>query len=242
MQLATGGEDSSLRVWELCRADGGLLLLRGDTVLEKGPLAHAGGVRAVQWSADGEELASSGQDGRLLVHSFGSGIGGSAQLRAEIPGRKGEGMLLSWSPGGRQLVSASSDRSVRVWDLDGDQARQNRSYTMWRVGGVACRYLRWLRPKPHRLACARDTVSPNGPDVLHETPPFTYWVEYMMLEYGHQRDLLRSLTYGELTAEDLRNIGYESIASTALDKELIGGGVSTPTDPGPGVTGLCGAS
>lgn len=176
---------------------------------------HRHHIRALEWSGFGL-LASSGKDSRVLIHAFEDGV---ASLSIELSGHNGEVWGVSWAPDGSQLATAANDNSVRVWDITRDQAKQSRKYTMWHMR-KKCRYLRWLNVEPQRLACARDSVSLESPNTMSEEPPFTYWMEYTLMDYRYQAEVLRGLTYGYLTQDDLRSLGCDSIALTVMDPAL----------------------
>jgi WD40 repeat protein len=70
VQLATAGYDGKVRVWDLSRAGAEApaepaLVLTG----------HAGPVRRLAYSADGQRLVSSGQDGTARIWELGDGSG-----------------------------------------------------------------------------------------------------------------------------------------------------------------------
>jgi WD40 repeat protein/uncharacterized protein YjbI with pentapeptide repeats len=72
---------------------------------------HWGWVRAVAWSADGQRLASGGDDGTVRVWD-----GETGALARELVGTGGSVWSLAWAPSGRELAAGSDDGTVRVWD------------------------------------------------------------------------------------------------------------------------------
>jgi WD40 repeat protein len=145
--LATTGEDSTVRLWELpggqqrhvLRGDagasrvefaadgryivtgggeGGVRLWNVATGEERLLGRHGGAVRALAFSRDGSRVASGGRDRTVRVWDLATGTG-------SILGRHDDEVRdVAFSPDGRHLASASFDRTFRVWDLrDGDSRR-----------------------------------------------------------------------------------------------------------------------
>ena len=94
-----------LRGWEwyyllsLCHSE--LLTLHG----------HEGGVYSVDWSPEGQRLASGGQDGSLKIWHAATG-----QNVQTVSAHTGSIGTLAWSPDGRRLASAGGDCTVRICD------------------------------------------------------------------------------------------------------------------------------
>jgi WD40 repeat protein len=103
-QLATGGEDGALRVWEWRdgRPSGKApIVLRG----------HRGEVRSLVFSRDGTRIAAAGPDG---VWVWDWARGEAVTLR----GHDGEVWGVAFGPDGR-VASAGQDGTVRLWNADG---------------------------------------------------------------------------------------------------------------------------
>jgi WD40 repeat protein len=99
-KLVTGGEDYTVRVWELVHTSA------EDTV------EHPGGVTAVAAARGGARAISGGVDGTLRVWDLQTGI-----ETATLVGHRDRISALSIAPDGQRAVSASSDATLKVWDL-----------------------------------------------------------------------------------------------------------------------------
>jgi WD40 repeat protein len=96
--VISGGRDGTIRMWR-------------DAVLLSTLQAHEGAVRALAVSDDGQTLASSGDDHRILLHLLPEGSVFGAFYGHERPV-----VALAWS--GDLLVSGSEDRTVRTWAME----------------------------------------------------------------------------------------------------------------------------
>ena len=130
-QLATGGADRTVRLWET-RARGESRILRG----------HSGAVRAVAFSPDGTRLLTGADDKCVKVWSlprrqFVCTLGASelAPPSGARPARRarhgGGGAVAShanwvraacWSPDGTVAASGGDDKLVKVWDVEAAKA------------------------------------------------------------------------------------------------------------------------
>ncbi|KAK4313062.1 hypothetical protein Pmani_015581 [Petrolisthes manimaculis] len=103
-RLATGSEDSKSAFFE--GPPFSFKCTKGD---------HSKFVQSVRYSPNGERFASGGFDGKIFVYN-----GTSGDLEKELggPAHKGGVYAVSWSPDSKQLLSASGDKTCKVWDID----------------------------------------------------------------------------------------------------------------------------
>lgn len=71
-------------------------------------------VQAIRFSPTGNQFASAGFDGKLFVYNS-EDYSTIAELGS--PAHKGGVYAISWSPDGKQLLSASGDKTCKLWDV-----------------------------------------------------------------------------------------------------------------------------
>jgi WD40 repeat protein len=98
--LATGGEGSSVKIWD---AQSGALL---HTLL-----GHSGDVFAIAFSRDSRWLATAGEDTTVRIWSATSW-----KLQHTLRGHLGLVMSLGFSPDSKRLASGSRDHTMKVWN------------------------------------------------------------------------------------------------------------------------------
>ncbi|XP_071543486.1 actin-interacting protein 1 isoform X2 [Panulirus ornatus] len=76
---------------------------------------HCKFVQSVRYSPNGERFATGGFDGKIFVYN-----GQNADLEREFgsPAHKGGIYAVSWSPDSKQLLSASGDKTCKIWDAE----------------------------------------------------------------------------------------------------------------------------
>ena len=101
-QLASGGGDTTVRLWNTTSND-------GPTILHQ---HHEGWVNVLAFSPDGKMLASGSTDKTVLLSDTTTG-----KLLAALTGHINGITALTFSPDGSRLASASADGTVRFWDI-----------------------------------------------------------------------------------------------------------------------------
>jgi WD40 repeat protein len=94
------------RVFVVDQADGAGVLRRVG--------AHERGATSVDWRADGEQFATSGQDGWIKIWDPGS-----LELRQQLPAGAEWVAKVAYQPGEQRLASAAG-KSLRIWSPDGE--------------------------------------------------------------------------------------------------------------------------
>ncbi|CAH0564079.1 unnamed protein product [Brassicogethes aeneus] len=80
---------------------------------------HSRFVQAVRYSPSGNLFASAGFDGKVYLYD-----GASSDLVGEVgaPAHAGGVYGVAWSPDGRRLLTASGDKTAKLWDVETRQA------------------------------------------------------------------------------------------------------------------------
>ena len=99
-RIATGGEDSTVRVWDLATGTE-LLVLRG----------HAGRVESVAYSPDDRRIISGSCDSTIKIWDSKSG-----DELFTLRGHKGDVHALAFSPDGHRIVSGHGSGVIFLWD------------------------------------------------------------------------------------------------------------------------------
>jgi WD40 repeat protein/serine/threonine protein kinase len=112
-QLATGGRNDTVRVWDVADAAGG----RPPAQVRE-LAGHTGRISAVAFRPDGQQLASAStgsKDGKKPgeVYLWDAGTG---QQVGQLQGLKTSVLSLAWRPDGQRLATLSADGSARVWE------------------------------------------------------------------------------------------------------------------------------
>ena len=113
--IATGSGDASARIWQMGGADAaaGLgpvrLLPHGEDPRDK----KNKDVTTLEWSSDGNLLATGSYDGVARVWNR------SGALLHTLRGHKGPIFSLKWNKRGNYLLSGSYDKTTIVWDVSG---------------------------------------------------------------------------------------------------------------------------
>ncbi|XP_066137857.1 actin-interacting protein 1 [Euwallacea fornicatus] len=103
-RIVTGSEDNTIAVFE------GPPFKFKMTKQE-----HSRFVQAVRYSPSGNLFASAGFDGKVFLYD-----GTTSDLVGEVgsPAHAGGVYGISWSPDGKQLLTASGDKTAKLWDVE----------------------------------------------------------------------------------------------------------------------------
>jgi WD40 repeat protein len=93
--------------------DGTVVLLEAERGIQRWrAVAHREGVLGLEFSPDGNKLASCGQDTRACIWSL------QGELLTELPGESSWVELVRWSPRGDRIATASG-KKIRIWSKAG---------------------------------------------------------------------------------------------------------------------------
>jgi WD40 repeat protein len=120
-QIATACHDGIVRIFDIAK---GATLKQINAHTQPQPSA----VYCVAWSPDGKQIASASLDRSIKIWDAAGGtlvkeIKGYDEKTAPKGHRDGV-FSVAWSPDGKQIVSGSSDRSIKLWNVaDGSHVR-----------------------------------------------------------------------------------------------------------------------
>jgi predicted NACHT family NTPase len=199
--LASGGIDRTVRLWEAATGQE-RATLRG----------HAAAVYAVAFSPRGV-LASAGLDRSIKLWDVTAG-----QELAQLDGHRGSVYGLGFAPDGRSLTSASTDWTVKLWEVPGWERRPT-PVALGVVSGLWADLAGEDAPRSFRsmgalLASPRQCVALLGERLQPAAPlpqSFTRWVA----DLGDEEFAVR-----QKATEDLIKVG--SLAEPGLREALQG--------------------
>ncbi|KAJ1919772.1 Chromatin assembly factor 1 subunit [Tieghemiomyces parasiticus] len=125
-RFATAGGDSNVRIWRLNASASGAVTVDFTANLSR----HSAAVNVVRFSPRDSLLASSGDDGTIIVWKQSQAMEGNLERREEdefasetwkvvslLRGSLADIYDLSWSADGRFIISGSVDNTARIWDV-----------------------------------------------------------------------------------------------------------------------------
>lgn len=200
--LASGGEDKTVRIWHLNSDPLASVHIEHMQTLQ----GHTSTVSHLAWSGDG--LLASAAGGSVLVHRVAAA---STALVTDLQDGNDNVHSLSWSPDGQTLAVSAADATVRLWRGERSEVGEE-TFSMTEIA-EDCQYLDWVTTRfGDRLACGRSSaeIAAHAPlDEGEEAPEdlYTYYTQFLVIDYAEQLELLKKLTYGRLTAADLTQLG-----------------------------------
>nr|XP_018907163.1 PREDICTED: actin-interacting protein 1 [Bemisia tabaci]XP_018907164.1 PREDICTED: actin-interacting protein 1 [Bemisia tabaci] len=108
-KIVTGSEDNTVAIFD------GLPFKFSRTKQD-----HSRFVQTVRYSPNGDIFASGGFDGKVFLYD---GATETCDLISELgsPAHKGGVYAVSWKPDGKQLLTASGDKTCKIWDVETKQ-------------------------------------------------------------------------------------------------------------------------
>lgn len=102
-RVATGGDDGTLRLWDL----------QGQQLKQLD--GHGNSVYALRFAPSGNQVITGNADGKVKLWDFSDGSGSG--LETQFRDKNGAVRALTLSPDSRTLAVAGSDQEVELWDL-----------------------------------------------------------------------------------------------------------------------------
>ncbi|MGH9470963.1 MAG: eIF2A-related protein [Terriglobia bacterium] len=100
--LASGSQDNSVKIWNV--ATGERLYTLSDPV---------DGISAIAFSPSGKQIAAAGYDMHIYIWNL-TATGGT--LAQSLIADEGSILQIAWSPDGKEIITSSSDGSIRIRD------------------------------------------------------------------------------------------------------------------------------
>mgnify|MGYP003110721151 FL=1 len=136
-QIATGSWDKTLRIWDIAT---------GETIRV---ITHSAPVNDVAFVNGGNWVTAGGHDGKVGMWSINDG-----RLQGVLEGHRQGITKMNALPGGKRLLTASIDRTLRLWDVKTGEAAAVLTHSEDRTGQV---YAAAVSPDGRRaLSAGRD--------------------------------------------------------------------------------------
>jgi WD40 repeat protein len=195
---------------------------------------HRTGVGAIAFSPDGTQLASGADDGTILVWDVSSGkailfIAGQGPGRILAAETRGV-TSLAFDRAGKQLVSGSKDRTVRIWDVRlGSQLKQIPVGDV--VNSVEIGSDRQILSSSGFGLLLPSIASPTGPfrEIPLTAPAVTVWDASTGKAAVHMAQIARNLgaVSAEYSPDGLRIIGVLTDGTAAIWQSATGKVITT---------------
>ena len=113
--LASSSSDNTVKFWDVKAEKPADAPVRN--------LAHPQLVNAIAFDKDGGRLATGGQDGILRIWDVSKKENPAPKtINAHVPPAPQQPQpiyAVLWTPDGKQVITASNDKSIKIWDVDG---------------------------------------------------------------------------------------------------------------------------
>lgn len=121
--VAAAGDSTQVKLWQ--RQPNGSYSQQATQTLS----GHAEVVRSVQFRQDGDWLVTAGVQGKIRL--WRQGRGGRYQLRRTIAAHDRKINFLDFAPNGQIFASASDDKTIKLWNLQGERLRTFSGHQKW---------------------------------------------------------------------------------------------------------------
>jgi len=111
---------------------------------------HDGDLSDVDWSSDGQRIATSSNDATIRIYSP------DGTHRTTFKGHAGTVNDIEWAPDDQSLASAGKDKSVRIWQADGSNIHATFDHEVTRV--------RWQPDGKQIVSCSTNGLRFLNPD------------------------------------------------------------------------------
>lgn len=108
--LATGGLDGKLRTWEMKDGKKGIEAIAQPPAQPKQPVNRPAPISSIVFAPDGKSILAGSQDGSIYQ------LASDGKLTRTLTGHGSTVTTLLIHPAGQLLVSASKDRTLRLWN------------------------------------------------------------------------------------------------------------------------------
>jgi eukaryotic-like serine/threonine-protein kinase len=159
-RVATASTDGTVKLWDSISVEEAVSLRGHTSFPAKGVGLWQTSVSKVQFSPNGEWLASASEDQTVRIWRTSTG-----QLKWSLVGHSAAVWSIAFSPDSALLASASADRTVKIWDVQTGRERQ----TLTGHGDAVCAVA--FHPDGHYLASGSKDKTVGLWDLVHGGNP-----------------------------------------------------------------------